>query len=46
MAYDISVGVRKDDPQLRARIDRLLTAHKAEVARLLASYGMPVSPGA
>ncbi|WP_305098021.1 substrate-binding domain-containing protein [Croceibacterium aestuarii] len=47
MAYDISVGVRKDDPQLRDDVDRVLKARKREIAKLLEDYGIePIGPQA
>jgi len=41
MAFDIAVGVRKDDPGLRKEIDRALARHRGEIKALLASYGVP-----
>ncbi|MBN9505815.1 MAG: quinoprotein dehydrogenase-associated putative ABC transporter substrate-binding protein [Altererythrobacter sp.] len=43
MAYDISVGVRKDDPELLTQVGRALTDNRAKIERLLAEYG--VTPG-
>ncbi len=40
MAYDISVGVRKDAPELRDRIDRILRNRQSDIARLLNQYGI------
>jgi mxaJ protein len=41
MAFDISVGVRKDDLRLRHEIDGVLAAHAKEINRLLRDYGVP-----
>jgi mxaJ protein len=38
MAYDISLGVRRDDAALRDRIDRILQQDKPEIDALLQSY--------
>ena len=40
MAYDISVGVRKNDAALSKRVDRTLRQNRAGIARLLAEYGL------
>jgi mxaJ protein len=40
MAYDISVGVRKDDPALLRAVQKALVMHKREIANLLTSYGI------
>ena len=42
MAFDISMGVRRDDAALRERVDAILVRRHAEIARLLAEYGVPV----
>ena len=44
MAYDISMGVRKDDTALLREIDGVLAAHSAEIAALLRRYGVPRAP--
>ncbi len=44
MAFDISVGVRKDEPELRDHIDRILRKRRSDVARLLAQYGIDRDP--
>jgi mxaJ protein len=41
MAYDISMGVRRDDPELREALDEALDRRKAEIGRLLALYTVP-----
>ncbi len=40
MAYDISVGVRKDDPALREAIDGILESRSPQIAALLQNYGL------
>jgi mxaJ protein len=42
MAYDISVGVRKDDAALLRDIDAVLARRAGEIRALLARYGIPV----
>jgi mxaJ protein len=41
MAFDISVGVRKDDPKLLRAVQHSLTRHRTEIGGLLAAYGIP-----
>jgi mxaJ protein len=38
--FAIALGVRRGDDELRARLNAFLRAHRAELARLLASYGI------
>lgn len=38
MSYDISVGVRPDEPKLRSRIDAALEAEKPAIKKLLRDY--------
>jgi mxaJ protein len=46
MAYDISVGVRKDDPALLRDVDGILARRARAIAALLARYGVPAErPG-
>jgi mxaJ protein len=40
-AYDISIGVRKGDDDLKARLDRVLEAESETIHQLLADYGVP-----
>ena len=40
-AYDIAIGVRRSDRTLRAEIDSVLLRRRAEIARILADYGIP-----
>ena len=41
MAYDISIGVRKTEPELRDRINGILIARRTEIDRILDEYGVP-----
>ena len=41
MAFDISVGVRKDDPKLLKAVNRALAHRSADIARMLDAYGIP-----
>jgi mxaJ protein len=41
MVFDISMGVRKEDQALRDAVDASLTRHRADIARILAAYGVP-----
>ena len=39
--FSISMGVRKEDETLRAKLDRVLEQRRADVDRILADYGVP-----
>jgi mxaJ protein len=41
MAFDISMGVAKDQPRLRQEVDQILERRAPEIARLLAAYHIP-----
>ena len=41
MAYDISVGVARQLPQLRDEIDGVLQRRRPEIKRMLGEYGVP-----
>jgi mxaJ protein len=41
MVFDISMGVRRDDPALKDAVERTLRARKGEVERILDEYGIP-----
>jgi mxaJ protein len=41
--FDIAVGVRKGDHARKVAIDDVLAGHRAEIARLLDSYGVPLT---
>jgi mxaJ protein len=43
--YDISVGVRHGEDELKARIDEILTRKHREIEKILEDYNIPrVSP--
>lgn len=46
MAFDISVGVAKDQPELRAEVDEILDRRAPEIARLLTAYHVPTAGAA
>jgi mxaJ protein len=46
MAFDISMGVRRDDVKLRRTLDRELEKLRPQVQRLLADYHVPQLPEA
>lgn len=41
MAFDIAMGVRREDQELRRELDRALENRRDEIAAILASYGVP-----
>lgn len=43
-SFDISMGVRKKDRALKAELERVLTAKRAEIDRILDGYGVPRTP--
>jgi mxaJ protein len=43
--FDISMGVRRGDADLAARLDKAIRTHKREIDAILAAYGVPVAPG-
>jgi mxaJ protein len=44
IAYDICIGVRRSNPQLRRQIDDVLIRRKLEIDRILDDYGVPRVP--
>ncbi len=44
--FDIAVGVRKGDVERREELDRIISRRQAEIARILADYGVPEVRGA
>lgn len=42
MSFDISMGVRKSDKELRSRLDGALERRAPEIRKILAEYGIPV----
>lgn len=43
-AFDISMGVRKADKELRARLDEALVRRRDDIAKILQEYGVPLLP--
>jgi mxaJ protein len=43
-AFDIAMGVRKADKELRARLDEALVRRHDEIAKILEEYGVPTLP--
>ena len=41
MAFAVAMGVRREDTELKARLERSLERRAPEIRRLLASYGVP-----
>jgi mxaJ protein len=42
MGFDIAMGVRKSDAALKARLESALDHRAADIAKILADYGVPV----
>jgi mxaJ protein len=42
MVYDISVGVRKNDPAFQHRIEAILARRHGEIDRILSDYRVPL----
>jgi hypothetical protein len=42
--FDIAMGVRKRDDQLRAQLDEVLERDRGKIDALLDSYGVPRAP--
>jgi len=40
-AFDISVGVKKGDKQLKEEVDGVLARHRREIGKILDEYGVP-----
>jgi mxaJ protein len=41
MVWDISMGLRKEDDELRVEVDRAMQSRRAEIDTILAQYGVP-----
>src|SRR6185295_11626163 len=39
--YDISLGVRRGDQELKDRLERILEKRRGDIDRILADYGVP-----
>ena len=44
LAFDISMGVKKGDQALKARLESALDRHQADIRKILEDYGVPVLP--
>jgi mxaJ protein len=44
-AFDICIGVKRTNPQLKYQIDRALARHQNEIDRILDQYGVPRTAG-
>lgn len=44
MTYDIAMGVRRNEPQLRAQIEHTLTSRKPQIDAILHDFGVPELP--
>jgi len=40
-AFDVSLGVKKKNEQLKQELDKILSDHQAEIDRILADYNIP-----
>jgi mxaJ protein len=43
--YDISIGVRKSDKELKAKLEEILDKKKTEIRKILEDYGVPLIDG-
>lgn len=41
MTYDISMGVRRDETELRAKVESILEKDASQIAAILSDYGIP-----
>ena len=41
MVFDIALGVRREDTELQARLDRILVERRTEIDQILDDYGVP-----
>ena len=44
MTFEISMGVRKDEKELKTRLEEALDRRKAEIRKILEDYGVPLLP--
>jgi mxaJ protein len=44
MAFDIAMGVRRGDHELRAKLDKVLREQQAQARELLSKFGVPLDP--
>jgi quinoprotein dehydrogenase-associated probable ABC transporter substrate-binding protein len=43
--FDIAMGVRRDDQELRVALDQVIAQRQPEIRRLLEQYGVPLTDG-
>ena len=43
-AFDITIGVRRADKELKAKLDDILTRRRPEIEQILKEYGVPTLP--
>ena len=43
MTYDVSVGIRRDEPELLEEINAVLGVERRAISQLLRRYGVPLS---
>jgi hypothetical protein len=41
MAFNVSMGVARDNKPLKARLDEVIRRHQTEIDKLLDAYGVP-----
>ena len=41
LVFDISMGVRRDDQELKEQLERVITARRTDIDKLLNDYGVP-----
>jgi mxaJ protein len=44
MGFNISMGVKKGDQELKTRLENALDRHQADIRKILEDYGVPVLP--
>jgi mxaJ protein len=44
MAFDIALGLRRGNDELRNRLDQALSRHRGEIEAVLVSFGVPLLP--
>ena len=42
-AFDIAMGVRREDGELRSALDAIISRRRAEIRRILTSFGVPLT---
>ena len=45
MVFDISVGMAKDNQDLRREIDKSLSRNREAITRIVEAYHVPLAPG-